>query len=181
MSIFLGWMPDAATQAALVDLQQGIRATLPAEAPRHDWRTPAQWHMTLRYLGEAIDEAQRARIDAAMAHVAATTHAPEALIVGAQYWPHARVLVAKIEASDALKHLLMQLEATMQGCGFAKERTQTAHVTLAYLSHRDAPAQPTPLATPMPMRIDHVQLLRTVPGGYMSLATWPLARSATDA
>ena len=181
MSVFLGWMPDAATQAALTDLQQGIRAALPADAPRHDWRTPAQWHMTLRYLGESIDDAQRARINALMADLAATTHAPDASIVGAQYWPHARVLVARIDAADALKALLKRLEAEAQACGFARERAQTAHVTLAYLAHRDAPAQPAPLATPVPLRIDGVQLLRTVPGAYMSLASWPLARTTTDA
>ena len=112
MSVFLGWMPDAATQAALADLHHRIRAALPADAPRHDWRTPAQWHVTLRYLGESIDDALRTRIDAAMIELAATTHAPDASILGAQYWPHAKVLVAKIEASDALKRLLKQLEAT---------------------------------------------------------------------
>lgn len=181
MSVFLGWMPDAATQAALADLHHRIRAALPADAPRHDWRTPAQWHVTLRYLGESIDDAQRTRIDAAMIELAATTHAPDASILGAQYWPHAKVLVAKIEASDALKRLLKQLEATMQDCGFAKERAQTAHVTLAYLAHRDAPAQPTPLAAPVRLHIDRLQLLRTVPGAYMSLASWPLASIATDA
>ena len=181
MSTFLGWMPDAAAQAALASLQQDIRAALPADAPHHDWRTPAQWHMTLRYLGESIDDAQRTRIDAAMIDLAASAHASDATIVGAQYWPHAKVLVAKVEASDALKQLLKQLEATMQGCGLAKERAQTAHVTLAYLAHRDAPAQPAPLATPVPLRIDRVQLLRTVPGAYMSLASWPLARTTTDA
>ena len=35
MSIFLGWMPDAAAQAALADVQHRIRAALPADAPRH--------------------------------------------------------------------------------------------------------------------------------------------------
>ena len=54
MSVFLGWMPDAATQAVLAELQERIGGALPADAPRHDWRKPAQWHMTLRYLGEAI-------------------------------------------------------------------------------------------------------------------------------
>ena len=63
MSVFLGWMPDAATQAALANLQQRIRAALPANAPRHDWRRPAQWHMTLRYLGESIDALQQVLIN----------------------------------------------------------------------------------------------------------------------
>ena len=182
MSVFLGWMPDAATQAALADLQHRICVALPADAPRHDWRSPAQWHMTLRYLGESIDDAQRTRIDAAMIDLAASTHASDATIVGAQYWPHARVLVAKIDASDAFKALLKQVETSMQGCGFAKERTQTAHVTLAYLP-RDAqpPALPEVAFPATSLRIDRIHLLRTVPGAYMSIASWPLAGASTDA
>ena len=181
MSVFLGWMPDAAAQAALANLQQRIRAALPADAPRHDWRKPAQWHMTLRYLGEAIDDAQRGPFDAAMACFASQAAATDASLAGAQYWPHARVLVAKIDASDALRAQLRQLEVAMQGCGFAKERAQTAHVTLAYLPSRDAPAQPMPLAEPVPLRIDRIHLLSTVPGAYLSLASWPLAGASTDA
>lgn len=182
MSIFLGWMPDAATQAALAELQQGIRAALPADAPPHDWRTPAQWHMTLRYLGESIHDSQRKRIDTAVQALASQATAVDASLVGARYWPHARVLVARIEPSDALKALLRQLEASMQGCGFSKERTQIAHVTLAHLP-RDAPAPALPEAAfpATPLRIDRIHLLRTVPGSYMSLASWPLAGAASDA
>ena len=182
MSVFLGWMPDAATQAALTDLQQGIRAALPADAPRHDWRTPAQWHMTLRYLGESIDDAQRMRIETALQALASQSTAADASLVGAQYWPHAKVLVAKIAASDALKALLKQLETSMQGCGFAKERAQTAHVTLAYLPRgAQPPALPQIVFDGPPLHIDRIQLLRTAPGAYMSLASWPLAGASTDA
>lgn len=182
MSTFLGWMPDAAAQAALAELQDRIRAALPADAPRHDWRTPTQWHMTLRYLGESIHDSQRRRIDAAVQAYALQSSAVDASLVGAQYWPHARVLVAKIDASDALKALLKQLEAGMQGCGFAKERTQTAHVTLAYLPRDTRPPALPELVFPlMPLRIDRIQLLRTMPGAYMSLASWPLAGASTDA
>ncbi|QNN68927.1 RNA 2',3'-cyclic phosphodiesterase [Thermomonas carbonis] len=182
MSTFLDWMPDAATQAALADLQHGIRAAVPADAPRHDWRTPAQWHMTLRYLGESIHDSQHKRIDAAMQAFASQAPAVEASLVGVQYWPHARVLVAKIDASDALKALLKQLETSMQGCGFAKERTQTAHVTLAYLP-RDArpPALPEVAFPATLLHIDRIHLLRTMPGAYMSHASWPLAGASTDA
>lgn len=182
MSIFLGWMPDAATQAALAELQQRIRAALPTDAARHDWRTPAQWHMTLRYLGESIHDSQRKRIDDAMQAFTSQATAVDASLVGAQYWPHARVLVAKIEASEALKALLKRLETSMQGCGFAKERTQTAHVTLAYLPRDAQPAALPVIAFPAtPLRIDRIHLLRTVPGGYMSLASWPLAGASTGA
>ena len=182
MSVFLGWMPDAAAQAALAKLQAGIRVALPADAPRHDWRKPAQWHMTLRYLGESIDAAQRARIEAAMADAAASTHPADAMLAGAQYWPHARVLVAKIDASDALKALLKRLEAETQACGFARERAQTAHVTLAYLPRGAAPpALPALPAPATPLHIDRLHLLQTVPGGYMSLAAWPFAPGTTPA
>ena len=175
MSVFLGWMPDAATQAALANLQQRIRAALPANAPRHDWRRPAQWHMTLRYLGESIDAPQRKRIDAAMETFASHAASADAVLVGAQYWPHAKVLVAKIEASDALKTLLKRLEATMQDCGLAKERAQTAHLTLAYLPRGvQPPALPDLSFTPTPLRLDRFHLLQTVPGGYISLQSWPL-------
>ena len=175
MSVFLGWLPDAATQAALADLRLRVEAALPADAPRHDWRRPAQWHMTLRYLGESIDAPQRKRIDAAMETFASHAASADAVLVGAQYWPHARVLVATIDASDALKSLLRQLEATMQGCGFTKERAQTAHITLAYLPRGvQPPALPDTGTVATPLRIDRFHLLQTVPGGYMSLQSWPL-------
>ena len=175
MSVFLGWMPDAAAKAALVDLQQRIRAALPANAPRHDWRRPAQWHMTLRYLGESIDALQRKRIDAAMETFASHAASADAVLVGAQYWPHARVLVARIEASPALKELLKQLEADAQASGFAKERAQTPHLTLAYLPRGAAPPVLGGIDAGLPLRLGRIDLLQTVPGGYRTLAAWPLA------
>lgn len=176
MSVFLGWMPDAASRAALADLQRRIAGALPADAPRHDWRKPAQWHMTLRYLGNAIDDVQRKHIEAAASSIAAGTASAGATLAGAQYWPQARVLVAKIDPSPELQALLRQLEAAAQACGFARERAQTAHVTLAYLPHRVAPPPPPEPSLPAtPLRVDRIHLLRTVPGGYMSLSSWPIA------
>ena len=182
MSVFLGWMPDAATQAALANLQQRIRAALPADAPRHDWRRPAQWHMTLRYLGESIDALQRKRIDAAMETFASHAASADAVLVGAQYWPHARVLVARIDAADALKALLKRLEAEAQACGFARERAQTAHITLAYMPRgAHPPTLPEIAFAATQFQIDRIQLLQTAPGGYMSLASWPYAPGTTPA
>ena len=178
MGVFLGWMPDPATQAELARLRSRIEEALPAGAPRHDWRSPAQWHMTLRYLGETVDAAQRARIDAAMAGLAAGQPAAGATLVGAQYWPHARVLVARVAASDALSALIRRLEATMQASGFARERPQTAHVTLAYLPRVAAPPALPALAMAQHLHVDRVQLLQTAPGAYVSLAAWPLAGPA---
>jgi 2'-5' RNA ligase len=137
--------------------------------------------MTLRHLGDSLDDAQRMRIDAAMAQLTSRTTAADGMLVGAQYWPHTRVLIAKIDASDALKALLRQLEAAMQDCGFAKDRAQTAHITLAYLANRDAPPQPALAWDPMPLHVERVQLLQTVPGAYRSLASWTLAGASLGA
>ena len=183
MGVFLGWMPDAAAQAALGDLRDRLRAALPADAPRHDWRMPAQWHATLRYLGESLQPAQRERLEAAMPALAAAP-AVAAGLAGAQYWLHARVLVARIQATDALKTLLAGLEAGMQACGFARERAQTPHVTLAYLPRgAQPPALPADAGATaaLPLRIDRIDLLQTAPGGYRTLASWPLQTPPTDA
>ena len=138
--------------------------------------------MTLRYLGDSIAAARRAGIETAMADIATEMPVAEGAIVGAQYWPHARVLVAKIEASDALKSLLKRLEAEAQACGFAKERAQTAHITLAYLPlGAPPPALPDLAAVATALRIDRTDLLQTAPGGYMSLASWPFAPGTTPA
>lgn len=179
MSVFLGWMPDAAPQAALADLRTRVEAALPAGSPPHDWRKPAQWHMTLRYLGDHPDPTGIARIESAMAAFAAATPATEAAITGAQYWPHARVLVAKVDAPPALKALLKALEAEARASGFANERPQTAHVTLAYLPRgATPPALPAPIHAAIPLQVDRIALLRTVPGSYDTLAAWPLAGQA---
>ena len=176
MSVFLGWMPDAATQAALAGLRERVAAALPAGAPRHDWRTPAQWHVTLRYLGERIDADQRERIESAMTRFAADAPPADAAIAGPQYWPHARVLVAKIDASPALKALLKQLEAEAQACGFAKERAQTAHLTLAYLPRGATPPALADVgADAIPLQVGRIDLLQTVPGACETLAAWPLS------
>ena len=120
-------------------------------------------------------ERPRKRIDAAMETFASHAASADAVLVGAQYWPHARVLVARIDAADALKALLKRLEAEAQACGFARERAQTAHLTLAYLPRGvQPPALPDTGTVATPLRIDRFHLLQTVPGGYMSLQSWPL-------
>ena len=79
------------------------------------------------------------------------------------------------EAADALKALRKRLEAEAQACGFARERAQTAHITLAYLPRGvQPPALPDTGTVATPLRIDRFHLLQTVPGGYMSLQSWPL-------
>lgn len=182
MSVFLGWLPDDQARAALGLLRDGVRDALPAGAVRHQWRTPAQWHATLRHLGDELDDAMQDAVRAAMQPIAAANAACDAAVECAQYWPGAKVLVAALATPQPLRQLHADIEHAMRGLGFAPEkRALKPHVTLAYLTSRDAPAQPGPIEMPATARIDRVHLLRTVPGSYMSLASWNLAGPVQDA
>ena len=171
-------MPDPAAQAALAALVVRGRAALPADAVRHDWRSRAQWHLTLRFLGESIDDDRRTRVAAAMADLAMATAAADAAVGGTGYWPEARVLVARIEGGKALHALLESVEAAVRGCGFPSGRAKTPHITLARLRGHPPSTAPAQEMEPVPFRIDRVQLLHTVPGAYAPQAVWPLASAA---
>jgi len=176
MSVFLGWMPDAATQAALAQVRERLHDALPDVAPRLRWHLPAQWHMTLRYLGPGVEPGQLAAINAAMHPAARSYGAAMSILVDVQSWPTSNVLVAKAEGSPSLDALLGRLEALAQACGFAAAPPQVPHVTLAHVPDAIAiPEVATGLAPRVPFTILSVDLLRTVPGGYTSLASWPLA------
>jgi 2'-5' RNA ligase len=181
MSVFLGWRPDAATQAALAVLRDRTAAGLPVDAPRHDWRVPAQWHMTLRYFGDAVDDAQRASLGLAMEAFATRTSAATATLMGAAYWPRSRVLVATVDPAPALAMMLARLEDVAQACGWATREPQRAHITLARLPRDTDLGQVHEAVPATPLRIDRIDLLQTVPGGYMSLASWRLAPGTTAA
>jgi len=180
MSVFLGWMPDAATQAALASLQQRLRGASATDAARHDWRTSAQWHVTLRYVGDAVDDAQLARVRAAL-DGSSDLSAADAAMAGACDWLDARVRVATVDPTPALTKLLSRLDALATACDFAPRAPQVPHITLARL--RDiARVAPLRLAEPgTPMCIDRVDLLCTMPGGYRTLASWMLAPGTTTA
>jgi 2'-5' RNA ligase len=176
MGVFLGWMPDAATQAALAQLRQRMHHVLPDIAPRLRWHLPAQWHMTLRYLSANVEPVQLAAIDAAMLSAARSCGAATSTLVDVQSWPSSNVLVAKAEGSPSLDALLGRLEALAQACGLAAAPPQVPHVTLARVPDTVAiPDVATGLAPRVQFTIPSVDLLRTVPGGYTSLASWPLA------
>jgi len=182
VSVFLGWMPDAAAQVALGGMREGLAAALPAGAPRHQWRLPAQWHCTLRYLGESLAPDRRDAIEASVTAVAAA-HGPFTIALEqAQYWPGAKVLVALLSCPAPLRQLHADLEHGMRACGLPAEgRGLRPHITLAYLPTRDAPPQPAQASASHPLNIDRIHLLQTAPRGYTSLQSWALAGPVQDA
>lgn len=182
MSVFLGWLPDDdATLDALARLRSRVSAALPADAPRHAWRGPRQWHMTLKYLGEDLPSPLQVSLERTMARLAADTAAVASRIDGAAYWPNARVLVARIAMTGPLAALFQHIDEDATALGIAREtRKPSAHVTLAYLLRGSTPPRvdAAPLACTQPLLIERIHLLRTAHGGYDTLAQWPLARAA---
>lgn len=177
MSVFLGWMPGEDALPAFAALQQAISSRLPADAPRHAWRNPRQWHMTVHHLGECLDPGIQARIDAAVVPALADTQPITCRFDGIQYWPHASVLVARIEASDALLDLFRRAAGAMHGLGFSADtRKPRPHATLAYLPRgAQAPAAcAQPSEALQTVVVDRLQLLRTAQGRYDVLASWSL-------
>lgn len=180
MSVFYGWLPDADAQAALGTLVDGLRADTPADAPPHAWRNPQQWHLTLRFLEDAVDPERRAELSAALTTATASLEPFEAAIAALQYWPGARVLVATLAPSPAMDALMLAAEQAARACGYpAEKRAPRPHLTLAYLRQRvpgtALPRLPAPPA--VPLRIASACLLRTIPLGYRNWHEAPLGAS----
>ncbi|CAM3987693.1 RNA 2',3'-cyclic phosphodiesterase [Nocardiopsis rhodophaea] len=149
------------------------------------WSQPADWHLTLVFLGEISDERRsllEQRFAAELRH-----HQPLSLAVrGAGTFPgddtRARVLWAGFEGDiGALGRLAADLRRVARKSGVPIEhRPYVPHLTLA---RSRVPADVSrhrwvlrSLATPF-WTADSVRLLQTIPGGsprYRTVATWPL-------
>lgn len=176
MSVFLGWMPDEGQAQAFADLRHALASALPADAPRHAWRTPRQWHVTLFHLGEDLAAETLPALAPAMAAMA-DRPCIATRFDGAQYWPGAQVLVAKLAQTDALMALFRDIAQAATGLGFlADKRKPNPHATLAYLPRGSRPPvlPDASLQATQPLRIDRIQLLQTIPGAYETLDAWPL-------
>lgn len=181
MAVFLGWMPGDAQRAAFAALREALEQALPAGAPRHDWRSARQWHVTLCYLGESVDDERLADVGDAVEDIAALQTPIDVTLDGVQFWPGPSVLVARLGGDPALMSLFDTLATACHALGFAREsRRPNPHVTLAYLPRGNRPpVLPDPLPQALaPLRLDHVALLRTVRGGYDTLVQWPLRDTA---
>lgn len=181
MSVFLGFLPHAASADVLATLQAGAREGVAADAPRHAWRTSRQWHMTLAYLGETLDEAMQARVVDAIAPVAMQSPSTSLAFHALQYWSGASVLVAKYAQDAAFAALHSHAQAALAAVGFVPEkRKPQPHVTLAYLPKGGrVPSQAPGAAADVPgFAIDTLHLLATRPGHYACLHAWPLAGTA---
>lgn len=175
MSLFIAWMPPGDALARLRALRDAQRA---ADTTRRwaSWRRDAQLHMTLRYLTDDTP-AQPTGLHDALESIAAA-HAPTTVAFDrVDAWPH--VLVARGEPSPPLRALFDALDRAALGAGYAAQRAQTPHVTLAYPRRgaSDVPEskqEPVVVTPPLDACIDEFRVVRTVPGAYATVARYPL-------
>lgn len=131
-----------------IDLSPEVKALLAAlktDIAGAVWVKPAVMHLTLRFLGDGIDES---RVPAIIAALDAINAPPFALAVrGVGRFPAgdrkpARALWAGLSESTALQQLAAVVETAVIALGFAAElRTFAPHLTLARLKSEAGSAQ----------------------------------------
>ncbi|MBL78421.1 MAG: RNA 2',3'-cyclic phosphodiesterase [Acidimicrobiaceae bacterium] len=139
------------------------------EAPGLRWTRPDQWHVTLRFLGEADPGEVTAALDELAATPAVAELGPVTRLLGK------RVVVAAVAGLD---DLAASVVAATAGVGEPpEERAFTGHLTLA---RSKGPVPPGAVGTPVAgsFLVDEVCLVRsrTLPEGaaYETLARFRL-------
>jgi len=93
------------------------------------WTTPASWHITLQFLGEASPEQCRQLLDT-LASIKAAPFLVQTEEIGC--WERAGVVCAGVRLSPELEALERQIIAATAPCGFqAERRAFRPHITLA--------------------------------------------------
>ncbi len=179
--LFVGWFPDAATDARIDVLVELLQSRL--TDPAYRWQGARHRHMTLRFLGDT-DEERSDALATGLAGLASGSTAPGGRIAGWQYWPSVRaprVLIARIESGGALERLGDGVESVAVGAGFAPEhRRFRAHLTLARVGRLRVPPRPFVEAPPrIDVRVHELALvaseLRPEGSHYSIVQRWPLA------
>jgi 2'-5' RNA ligase len=180
-------IPDE-TRTALSDLQETLRRLPSGAARKLRIVKPRNLHVTLKFLGDTIDE-QIPEIIATLGEVAAGTARPTAILAGVGAFPTpARpraVFAAFGDGRQAVADLGGAVEVALAELGFEPEkRPRVPHVTIARVegARRDGPltrwletTEPAPLGP-----IDDAGLVlfesQLDPGGsiYRPLASLPL-------
>lgn len=118
----------------VVDALDTAIAPLRAEAPEIAWSPAAKWHLTMKFLGDVVEE--RVPEIGAMAEFVARVHRPFAMqLHGIGAFPNfrrARVVWIGVEQEPRLELLHHDLELAAEAEGFDVEgRAFRPHVTLA--------------------------------------------------
>jgi 2'-5' RNA ligase len=166
--LFFALWPDEGVRARLEALRDGFSLGRPIAG--------RNLHLTLAFLGELDEAAQRCVLEAA----ARLTPQPFTLCLDEMGW-FRRPQVLWVGASQTpapLAGLVARLNEGLQACGFPPEtRPYSAHVTLARKVHRGPPkAQAIP---PVEWRVEEFVLVESILGQrgaeYQPLRRWPMA------
>lgn len=181
MRLFVAVWPPSAAVSELDRAVAAARAAVPALR----WTQPAQWHLTLAFLGEVADPV-RPQLDARLAR-AATRHPPLRLRLSGAGRFGRQVLYVRVEGDVvALCRLATSVTAAARRCGVpVDERPHRPHLTLAR-SRGAADLRPAVdvLAglTGSTWTASQIQLMASRPAGrsgqppsYETMAAWPLA------
>jgi 2'-5' RNA ligase len=168
--LFFALWPDDALRQSLAPRMAELRLDGAGRA-----QTPAQWHVTLEFLGSVPSSRLAAVIDAAAAVRAGSF---EVVFDKVEYWrrPEVLCLVAR-DVPESLAALVAQLRAGLAAGGFKPERRAfRAHLTLA---RKVARAVEMPAFEPIRWPARDFALVESVTdragSRYLPLAQWPLA------
>ncbi len=149
MRLFIGIALPSEVSARI----SAFTATLPPLPATLRWTSPAQWHITLQFLG-ATSDSQYASVTQRLAQIASPP--VPVSIQGADFFHRAGIFYVAVVVSPELLALHKQIAAAMRECGFPPEdRPYSPHITLARGRNRPSPAAFAPLqaalrATPAP-------------------------------
>jgi RNA 2',3'-cyclic 3'-phosphodiesterase len=107
---------------------------LEADVPGAAWRSPEQYHLTLRFIGE-VDEATARDIDTELGRIIAAPFEIALSGVGSFGGREPSALWAGVSAPPDLARLVTACERAIRNSGLPPEsRRYKPHVTLAYLN-----------------------------------------------
>lgn len=139
-------------------MRTGIEVQLPAISRRARAVAPANWHVTLAFLGDTAPERRAACEDAAGTVVGRRF---DLALDRFGYFHRARILwIGAGEVPDALSALHGELSAALAGCGHEPDpRPFKAHVTLA---RKMPPPGGLPVPEPVRWRVAEFCLVRSM-------------------
>lgn len=161
------------------DLEAAV-APLREDAPQLRWVEPAQWHLTLAFLG-SVASADLAKVAGALAGSVGDGPNPTIGLDGSLGTFGRRVLWAGISPEPDLDVLAEAVRGALLPLGFADDKAFHAHLTVARAPKDQRVPQRLLEGFTGPTtrwRADQVNLMRSRPGPggatYETVASWPL-------
>jgi 2'-5' RNA ligase len=174
---FIGVPLTPSVSAALTDRLSGLKATVSPAAVR--WLVPANYHLTLQFMGN-IDRQAVAGLCPALTEAVAGIAAFDLPLDEIACFPDAKsVVVAALATAEApLLELVERVGQAVERVGIKRDsRRYHAHITLGRIKRRPLKLARTPLTVGLPVQRVALYQSATGLGGrvYTVLADFPLS------